>query len=323
VTGVRRDEGGQAIALFAVSLPLFLVLLLLVIDGGRLLVEHQRLRNAAQFAAEAVVSMAGDASAQIPTPAQATGMTSASLARNLPEGFLGAAVNLTPPAQGAPFKATVQVGKTFVSSIQRITFTISATAAAQLGQSADGEAKRADVGPAAAGQPKAPSGLGEAVSPTAVPAAAGETCGKPSVVGGAITVPGEIAKLTGQGRYTAAGSTVASGARCQGDLYLGDGGATATYTLDVATAGDRYLWVRASDDGRHPPGARSVTVAINGQAALWTDEGKNVGWKWYPVGRFRLGEGRTEVRITKVAQSSAAFVMDEFVLTSDPGFVPR
>lgn len=134
MTGSHRDEGGQTIALFAVSLPLFLALLLLVIDGGRLLVEHERLRNATQFAAEAVASMAGDGGAP-PTGAQAAAMASMALAKNMPDRRGGLAVDAPQPADGQPFKATVYAETVFTATIERIRFTIGARSAAQLGQS--------------------------------------------------------------------------------------------------------------------------------------------------------------------------------------------
>lgn len=195
---MRREEGGQAIVLFAVSLPLFLALMLLVIDGGRALVEHERLRNAAQFAAEAVASLAGDPSGHVPTRSQAEAIASAAVSRNLPgEPFAPPVVSLTPPALGEPFRATVRVEKTFASTIQRITFRISATAAAQLGQSPAGSTAAGGStatggaagggGPAAAGgaagpqsRPYVPGCFAARVSTTS--AGSGSTVGSPTVV---------------------------------------------------------------------------------------------------------------------------------------------
>lgn len=310
-----RDEDGQAIVLFATALPIFLALLLLVIDGGRLLVERERLRNAAHFAAEAAVSLAGDRDDRLPTDAEARQMVDTALRLNLP-GLLSARAEsvITSGRLGvSPYQVRVRVTEQFATSIQQLSFTIAAEAAAQLGQTATA------AGQAAAGQPNVPPGAGQA----AAPAPAADICGKASVAGGAITVPGEIGKLTGQRGYSWAGATARAGVRCQAELYLGDGGAAATYAVDVAAPGDRDLWIRAHEDGRHRAGIRSVGIVVDGQSARWADEGKNVGWKWYRVGRFRLGQGQTEVRITKEAGTSAAFIMDEFVLTSDLGSAPR
>lgn len=57
---VSRDEGGQAIVLVAVAMPVLLGLMLLVLDGGRLYVDRERLHGAAQLAAEAGASAIGD-----------------------------------------------------------------------------------------------------------------------------------------------------------------------------------------------------------------------------------------------------------------------
>ncbi len=314
--GHVREEGGQVIVLFATALPIFLVLLLLVIDGGRMLVERERLRNAAHFAAEAAVSLAGDRDDRLPTDAEARQMVDTALRLNLP-GLLSARAEsvITSGRLGvSPYQVRVRVTEQFSTSIQRLSFTIAAEAAAQLGQTSAPPPAQA-----AAGQPNVSSGAGQA----AAPAPAAEICGRASVAGGAITVPGEIGKLTGQGGYSWAGATARAGARCQAELYLGDGGAAATYAVEVTAAGDRDLWIRAHDDGLHRAGIRSVTIVVNGQSARWADEGKNVGWKWYPIGRFRLGQGQADVKITKVAGTSAAFIMDEFVLSSDLGSAPR
>lgn len=55
-----HDDGGQVVVLFAAGLPLILVLLLIVIDGGRLYVEHERIRSTALLAAQAGASALAD-----------------------------------------------------------------------------------------------------------------------------------------------------------------------------------------------------------------------------------------------------------------------
>lgn len=129
---LARGEEGQTIVLLAVSLPLLLALLLLVIDGGRLLIHRERLQGAAQLAAYAGVS----ALAELPSGHQRDPdrarrsidpVIREALVRNLP---------------GTPFTYTfdmpfgdartggdlvVRLSSPFAASIQRITFGIGAT----------------------------------------------------------------------------------------------------------------------------------------------------------------------------------------------------
>lgn len=48
-----RTEGGQAMVWFAVALPLLVMLIVLVVDGGELYLEYIRARNAVELAAQA------------------------------------------------------------------------------------------------------------------------------------------------------------------------------------------------------------------------------------------------------------------------------
>jgi len=164
------EDAGQVIVLFAVSLPLFLALLLLAIDGGRLLVERARLTGAAQLAAEAAVSLAADGRGMVaapagvggaaagiggagapavPTAAQVRDMAKDAVLRNLPERGVSVSASIVSRPGGEPFTVRVRVEKEFVSSIQRIVFTIAGEASAQLGQSASAVAPSPSASPGA------------------------------------------------------------------------------------------------------------------------------------------------------------------------------
>lgn len=164
--GPIREEGGQAIVLFATALPLFLVLLLLVIDGGRLLVERERLRNAAHFAAEAAVSLAGDRDDRLPTDAEARRMVDTAVRLNLPGlPTVRAESVITSGRLGvSPYQVRVRVTEQFATSIQQLTFTIAAEAAAQLGQTTTPQPPPA--------QPQAPQPPSAAAVPQPPPPAA-------------------------------------------------------------------------------------------------------------------------------------------------------
>lgn len=142
---------------------------------------------------------------------------------------------------------------------------------------------------------------------------------------GAIVTPGEAASLSGGGPYTSIGQSSNRPGGRGGYLYLGDGRASATYTVQAPAAGRYSLWIRFDDDGKHPAGARSVEISINGAMALqWRNESRETnGWVNIPVGQVDLRAGANTIVFTKAAATSAAFVMDEFVLSDQPSFVPQ
>ena len=138
-----RDEGGQSIVLFAGALPLILVLLLLVIDGGRLYVERERIRNAAQTAAEAAVSLSADQPGRSEaSDREIRNIVAEALRRNLPgEAYTHRLVVPFDPDLET-FNLKVTVGKEFRASIQAIRFSISADGAAKLGGTEPDPARR-------------------------------------------------------------------------------------------------------------------------------------------------------------------------------------
>lgn len=129
------EERGQVIILVALGLPLFLALLLLAIDGGRLFLERQRLGNASLLAAEAAASLV----AQSPEPRERTvgeqairAVVEEALRRNLgsrPRFTYG--VSFRFQGSGA-FDVRVRVERPLLASIQRVSFTIAGEGAAQL-----------------------------------------------------------------------------------------------------------------------------------------------------------------------------------------------
>lgn len=129
-----RDEGGQTIVLFAGALPLILVLLLLVIDGGRLYVERERIRNAAQTAAEAAVSLSADQPGRSEaSDREIRNIVAEALRRNLPGETYTHRLMVPFDPSLTTFNLKVTVAKEFRASIQAIRFGISAEAAAKLG----------------------------------------------------------------------------------------------------------------------------------------------------------------------------------------------
>ncbi len=133
--GVAAEQG-QAIILLALSLPLLFALLLLVVDGGRLFVERERLRNAAQLAAEAgVARVAESPGLELSRGGEETvrRVVAEALRRNL--GVTPRFTVTMPFRTDIPnFNLKVRVEQPFEASIQRVRFTIAGEGAAQLGQ---------------------------------------------------------------------------------------------------------------------------------------------------------------------------------------------
>lgn len=98
---ILRDEGGQTVVLLAISMPLFLALLLLVIDGGRLYVERERLLAAARLSAQAGVAAfdeLGRGNKPL-TDAEVRGVAADAVARNLPGESVRSTINVDRPKQ--------------------------------------------------------------------------------------------------------------------------------------------------------------------------------------------------------------------------------
>lgn len=138
-----------------------------------------------------------------------------------------------------------------------------------------------------------------------------------------IVVQAESATLSGAGQYTLVSETSNIMDTDGGYLYLGDGGATAEYTISIPQDGQYVLWIRQSDDGLHADGARSVSVAIGDETLNWTNQSRDTGgWVYEKIGVFNLKKGTSRVIFTKLATTSAAFSMDKFILSSNLDYQP-
>lgn len=131
---------------------------------------------------------------------------------------------------------------------------------------------------------------------------------------GTIYVEGETGILKDKGSYSYIGESARGG-----EAYLGDGGANATYSVNIDN-GENFsiyqLQVRLSDDAEHDNGARNVTVTANGnQTIKYSHISENTnGWKWYTVGSLSFKKGENSIVFTKDESTSAAYVMDAFKL---------
>lgn len=128
---------------------------------------------------------------------------------------------------------------------------------------------------------------------------------------GTIYVEGESGTLTNAGSYSFLGETAIGN-----EAYLGDGGATVTYTFNIQTSGTYVLSVRLSDDDLHSDGARNADILIDNNISLkYTHVSEDTnGWKWYEIGDAVLEEGEHTIVFTKTATTSAAYTMDAFRL---------
>lgn len=144
VARAARDEGGQTVVLLAISMPLLLAILLLVIDGGRLYVERERLLAAARLSAQAGASAFGE-----PGPSQGR-MTDASvrvvvsdaIARNLP----GERVRSTIGVDRTRERVDVRLEKDLDAFFGRLSVPVAGTFAACSTQRRDASTSRRDGG---------------------------------------------------------------------------------------------------------------------------------------------------------------------------------
>lgn len=124
-----RDDRGQTVVLLAISMPLFLALFLLVIDGGRLLVERERLLATARLSAQAGVAAfdeLGQGNRPL-TDAEVRAVASDAVGRNLPGETVRSTIGIDRPKRrvdvrlekplGAVFgRLVVPVGGSFVAA---------------------------------------------------------------------------------------------------------------------------------------------------------------------------------------------------------------
>lgn len=110
-------------------------------------------------------------------------------------------------------------------------------------------------------------------------------------------------------------SYIAESARGK-EAYLAAKLATASYNVETTTAGSYDFWIKLSDDALHSDDSRSATIIVNGSQEITykhISEDTN-GWKYYNLGQVRLSSGSNKFEFNKIADTSAAFVMDEFKL---------
>ncbi len=109
-----------------------------------------------------------------------------------------------------------------------------------------------------------------------------------------------------------------------GFLFAGPHGADlpAVTAIDLSRAGRYTLWVRARDFADYMPGARKLTVSIQGQRSqqMFGDSGCE-GWSWEHGGVFELPAGRVLIGIHDVDQHYAR--IDALLLTTDDELQPE
>lgn len=143
-----------------------------------------------------------------------------------------------------------------------------------------------------------------------------------------IVAAGKNAKLTGAGQYSYVSPTFdrakknnyPNTAKLSGEVYLGDGGATATYTITKLAPTPRVfsLWIYYSDDGLHASGDRTVVITIPklGKTIKWSNRSQDTkGWKAVKVGTLTTS-GNITISFRKAASTPAAFIMNAFALTT-------
>ncbi|MBI3742677.1 MAG: hypothetical protein HY261_00110, partial [Chloroflexi bacterium] len=101
-----------------------------------------------------------------------------------------------------------------------------------------------------------------------------------------------------------------------------------TYNFQILAAGDYTLWIRDFDDNKHPLGARVVNINIDNKDAGNYDSidiaspGPKGDYGWHATAKVRLEAGKHTMKVTKVATTSSAAILDTFYFTSNPADQP-
>lgn len=175
--GFTRDDGGQTVVLLAVSMPLLLALLLLVIDAGRLYVDRERLIGAARLSAQAGTSalMESAPGGRTTTDAQVRAVVQEAIARNLPGEAVRSAIDIDRSKQAVSVRLDRQVEAFFgrVSVPVAGSFSTATDLAPASGTGTRAAISPAPVPSAVAAVPSALVSPSPTPSPTPVP---GATC---------------------------------------------------------------------------------------------------------------------------------------------------
>jgi len=108
-----------------------------------------------------------------------------------------------------------------------------------------------------------------------------------------------------------------------GDWYLSRGNDTLYYTIDISQGGTYYLWCRDYSDNAHPAGARGISVVIDGvHLGAFPDNNQLSGFTWHKLTSLDLTAAQHTLAVTKSETTTAAAILDAFMLTRDPQFSP-
>lgn len=126
---------------------------------------------------------------------------------------------------------------------------------------------------------------------------------------GTIYIEGESGTLANAGSYTFLGETAIGN-----EAYIGDGGASVSYTFNADSSGNYVFSVRLSDDDLHSDGARSVDILLDNSVSMRYEHisEDTKGWKWFEIGEVYLEQGQHTITFTKTESTTAAYTMDAF-----------
>jgi len=129
-------------------------------------------------------------------------------------------------------------------------------------------------------------------------------------------IEAETGVLNNPGKY----SFIGSSSRGPGELYLGTKDSFAEYDFKSDFEGDAYLSIRVNDDGLHKDYSRDALFTINGKKYPYHAKSMNTqkdgsSWAWVSLGKVHIVSGENKMVVSKPEQTSAAFIMDSFVIS--------
>lgn len=107
-----------------------------------------------------------------------------------------------------------------------------------------------------------------------------------------------------------------------GYWYLSRAGDELIYFVNIEEDGDYYIWIRDFSDTSHPFGQRAINLYIDDQfIGKFAENNSGNGFNWHHLATVYLTSGTHEFIISKAENTSAAALVDVYLLTQDKDFI--
>lgn len=110
----------------------------------------------------------------------------------------------------------------------------------------------------------------------------------------------------------------------EGDWYLSHGGDCITYNIYIPESDTYHLWIRDFCGEYHRIGSRAVYFIISntGYGPI-NENSERKGFKWNYALSLDIKKGSYIAKIVKARTTSAATIIDAFILTNNKNYLPE